>query len=78
MILVSYYYLIPQYIKADLGTRAEKNGLVFNFTYSDKPLYTSATLWDTEVYYTTILLASPGKTVLLSASKFSKILARSF
>lgn len=50
-----------QYIINDLRTKAVENGLTFPYTYDDKPMYAKAKYWNTDVYYTTVLFASPGK-----------------
>lgn len=53
--------ILLQIPKADINSRAIINGAAFNYTYDDKPLYTLDTFWGMEVYYSTILFASPGK-----------------
>lgn len=55
--------ILLQIPKADIDSRAIANGAAFDYTsyYDDKPLYTSDTFWGMEVYYSTILFASPGK-----------------
>lgn len=52
--------LLFQYIINDLNIKAESKGLHFPYSYTDKPMYTKAKYWNNDVFYTTVLFASPG------------------
>lgn len=53
-------FLASQFIIQDQTIRSKTNGLNFPYTFVDKPLFSKSTFWDTDVYYTTVLFASPG------------------
>jgi len=50
------------YIKNDVGTRAQSNGLTFPTSlFENNKMFGSATYWDQDVWYNTILFVSPDK-----------------
>uniref|UniRef100_A0A1B6J7C4 Uncharacterized protein n=1 Tax=Homalodisca liturata TaxID=320908 RepID=A0A1B6J7C4_9HEMI len=49
------------YIKADVAKRAELNNMKFNYSYDDKPMFTSGNYWGVDLWYTSVLFVSPEK-----------------
>uniref|UniRef100_A0A1B6GB43 Uncharacterized protein n=1 Tax=Cuerna arida TaxID=1464854 RepID=A0A1B6GB43_9HEMI len=49
------------YIKEDVGRRAASFNMSFNYSYDNKPMYTSGNYWGKDLWYTSVLFVNPDK-----------------
>ncbi|XP_046661925.1 uncharacterized protein LOC124355057 [Homalodisca vitripennis] len=53
--------LRTSYIKEDVGKRAASFNMSFNYSYDNKPMYTSGNYWGKDLWYTSVLFVNPDK-----------------